>query len=112
MNQVILVGEVCDDAETIFDKKEAETKLMRFHLSVPRPFKNREGRYEEDIIKIKVWSNNVEDSKVSLKKAAIIGVRGRISSYPYTNAEGEELFSNDVIADRVTYLTTNVGKID
>ncbi|AHI58120.1 hypothetical protein P344_03925 [Spiroplasma mirum ATCC 29335] len=37
---------------------------MKFLLKVQRPFKNREGNYDEDIVNFKVWTNNIDDLDV------------------------------------------------
>ncbi|WP_338965821.1 MULTISPECIES: hypothetical protein [unclassified Spiroplasma] len=37
MNQVMLVGQVEGTYEIIYDKKEAERKLMKFLLKIQRP---------------------------------------------------------------------------
>lgn len=78
MNQVVLVGQVQGGPEIIFDKKDLDRKLMRFFVKIKRPFKNKEGDYEDDIVKIKVWTNNVD---ISLKDKAVIGIKGCIQSY-------------------------------
>lgn len=41
MNQVILVGQIEGTYEIIYDKKEAERKLMKFLLKIQGPFKKR-----------------------------------------------------------------------
>lgn len=104
MNQVILVGEVQGRADIIFNKKESDHKLMRLYVKVKRPFKNKEGEYDDDIIKVKVWTNNIDDVEVSLKDKSVIGIKGRISSFNISN--DEENYINEVIADKITYLTT------
>ena len=48
----------------------------------------------------------IDNLDLSLKDKAIIGIKGRIQSYPYINDDGEELFANDIVADRITYLSS------
>ncbi len=101
----MLVGQVEGPYEIVYDKKETERKLMKFLLKVQRPFKNREGNYDEDIVNVKVWTNNIDDLDVSLRDKAIIAVKGRIQSFKANNFDDESYY-NDIIADRVTYLTS------
>lgn len=54
MNQVMLVGQVEGTYEIIYDKKEAERKLMKFLLKIQRPFKNKDGNYDSDLVNVKV----------------------------------------------------------
>ncbi|ELL44153.1 MULTISPECIES: single-stranded DNA-binding protein [Spiroplasma] len=105
MNQVILVGQVEGTYEIIYDKKEAERKLMKFLLKIQRPFKNKDGNYDSDLVNVKVWTNNIDDLDISLRDKAIIAVKGRIQSFRSNNFD-EENYYNDIIADRVTYLSS------
>ncbi|WP_338992469.1 single-stranded DNA-binding protein [Spiroplasma endosymbiont of Seladonia tumulorum] len=105
MNQVILVGQVEETYEIIYDKKEAERKLMKFLLKIQRPFKNKDGNYDNDLVNVKVWTNNIDDLYISLRDKAIIAVKGRIQSFRFNNFD-EENYYNDIIADRVTYLSS------
>lgn len=77
---------------------------MRLFVKVKRPFKNEEGAYDDDIIKVKLWTNNIDDADVSLKDKSVIGIKGRISSFNISN--DEENYINEVIAEKITYLTT------
>lgn len=106
MNQVVLVGQFQGGPEIIFDKKDLDRKLMRFFVKIKRPFKNKEGDYEDDIVKIKVWTNNVDDVDISLKDKAVIGIKERIQSYDISNTDDTN-YINEVIADKITHLTSS-----
>ncbi|WP_236608000.1 single-stranded DNA-binding protein [Spiroplasma chrysopicola] len=103
MNQVMLVGQVEGSYEIVYDKKESERKLMKFLLKVQRPFKNRDGHYDNDLVNIKVWTNNIDDLDISLQDKAMIIVKGRVQSYRSNNYD-DDIYYNEIIADKVTYL--------
>lgn len=101
----MLVGQVEGTYEIIYDKKEAERKLMKFLLKIQRLFKNKDGNYDSDLVNVKVWTNNIDDLDISLRDKAIIAVKERIQSFRSNNFD-EENYYNDIIADRVTYLSS------
>ncbi|WP_342256180.1 single-stranded DNA-binding protein [Spiroplasma endosymbiont of Poecilobothrus nobilitatus] len=105
MNQVILVRQVEGTYEIIYDKKEAGRKIMKFSLKIQRPFKNKDGNYDSDLVNAKVWTNNIDDLDIILRDKAIIAVKGWIKSFRSNNFD-EENYYNDIIADRVTYLSS------
>ena len=78
---------------------------MKFLLKVQHPFKNKEENYDEDIVNVKVWTNNTDDLDISLRDKAIIAVKGRIQSFK-TNNYDEETYFNDITAHHITYLTS------
>ena len=72
LNQVVLVGRVTRPLET---KKGVST----FTIKVPRPYKNADGIYEDDIIQVHVHEGMVNNLTI-LETNYLVGVRGRLSA--------------------------------
>lgn len=55
MNQVLLVGRLCQEPEVITTEKDKKRSVIT--LAVNRPYKNSEGIYEADFIRCVLWNN-------------------------------------------------------
>lgn len=67
-------------------------------ISVARQFKDEEGKYINDIIRVVIKGSMFENMKEYCKKGDIVGVKGRIET---TNKNIE------LIAEKITFLSTN-----
>ena len=89
LNQVVLVGRII----TI-----ENNNVM---INVPRNYKNEEGIYENDTIKINVIDNIFKNVKEYCMKGDLIGIRGRIESQENTII---------IKAEKITFLSTRKEK--
>ena len=89
LNQVVLVGRII----TI-----ENNNVM---INVPRNYKNEEGIYENDTIKINVIDNIFKNVKEYCMKGDLIGIRGRIESQENTII---------IKAEKITFLNTRKEK--
>lgn len=97
LNQIILVGRLYKGVEI---EEEKNRKVSTITLVAPRSYKNEEGIYESDFIKIKVYDNMAENIKDYCAKGDILGIKGRIQS------EEEENTKMEIIAEKVTFLSS------
>lgn len=104
MNQVVLVGRLTTDAEVneVADNK----KVTSITIAVPRSYKNSDGIYETDFIKCILWNNMAVNTQSYCHKGDVIGVKGRIQTRCY-DTENERKYITEVIADKVTFLSSN-----
>ena len=104
LNQIILVGRITKDLEV----KELENgkKVVTMNIAIPRSFKNAEGEYETDFINIRVWDSIAENIKEYCRKGDIVGIKGRIQSNTIEKENGEKEFITEIVAERVTYLSS------
>ena len=86
LNQFIVVGRI----DTI-NKEDDKTLLV---IKVPRSYKNENGEYESDTIKIQVYNNISEAINDYCKHGDIVGVKGRIQE------------DNILIAEKVSFLSS------
>ena len=110
LNQVILVGRLTSDLET----KELEDgkKVSNMTLAIPRSFKNADGEYETDFIDVVTFGQIADTTAEYCKKGDMIGVKGRVETSVYENETGEKKKSTQIIADRITFLSSSKIKDD
>ena len=86
LNQAILVGRVWDMDATDY-----------IIVSVPRSFKNADGEYDNDMIKVTLEGTINSNTREYCHKGDIIGVKGRIR----VDDDGMK-----IVAEKVTFLSS------
>ena len=76
MNEVVLVGRLTKDPEVVTTENNKKRALIT--LAVPRKFKNVDGIYETDFIRIVLWNVIALNTKEYCKSGDLLGVKGRI----------------------------------
>lgn len=104
LNQVVLVGRLTDDLEV--SETENGKKVTTMILAVQRSFKNSDGVYDADFIKCTLWNAVASSTSEYCKKGDIIGLKGRIQVNTYTYPDGTKKYSTEVIAEKVTFLSS------
>lgn len=104
LNQVVLVGRLTDDLEVT--ETENGKKVTTMILAVQRSFKNSDGVYEADFIKCTLWNAVASSTSEYCKKGDIIGLKGRLQVNSYTDSDGTKKYSTEVIAEKVTFLSS------
>ena len=108
-NSLILVGRMAKEIEA----KEKEGKeYAEIVLSIPRNVKNEEGIYETDFIKCTLWNAIADRTAEYCKKGDIVGVKGRLQVSSYEDKEGKKQYSTEVIAEKVTFLSSKSSEDD
>ncbi len=104
LNQVVLVGRLTKDVEA----KELEDgkKVSNITLAIPRSYKNAEGVYETDFVECVLWNSIAENTAEYCKKGDIVGIKGRLQTDSFEKEEGEKVFKLNVIAEKVTFLSS------
>lgn len=104
LNQVVLVGRLVKDPEIV--EIEEGKKVSNITIAIPRSFKNMDGEYETDYINCVLWDAVARNTTEYCKKGDILGVKGRMQSSSYEKENGEKVYKVDVIAERVTFLSS------
>lgn len=104
LNQTILVGRIVNDPELI--ETENGKQYTNLTLAIPRPFKNENGEYDTDFIKCILWGATAANTVKYCNKGNVVGVKGRLQSNNYKDKEGHNIFSIDIIAEKITCLTS------
>ena len=103
LNQVVIVGRLVRNPEL----KETENGLKVTHitLAVPRSYKNVDGEYDADFVDCTLWTGIAESTTEYCHKGDLLGIKGRLQTSCYEK-DGEKKYTMDVIAEKVTYLTS------
>ena len=102
LNQVILVGRLVKDIE--LKNGENEGKYAILELAIPRSFKNSEGCYDTDFVKVKTFGNVAENTSDYCKKGDIIGVKGRIQT-----EKVDDNYIINIMGEKITFLSSSKG---
>ena len=105
LNNVILVGRLTADPEII--EIEDKKKVTSVILAVNRNFKNAEGLYDTDFIRCILWNSVASTTTEYCHIGDVIGVKGRLQTSKYEDENKKIHYITDVIAERVTFLSTN-----
>ena len=104
MNQVVLVGRLANDPEV--NETENGKKYTAISLAVTRNFKNISGEYETDFIRCILWNGVAANTSEYCKKGDVLGIKGRLQVNKYETENNEIKYATEVIAERVTFLST------
>lgn len=105
LNQIVLVGRLVRNPE--LKKTDNNKNVMNITLAIPRSFKNINGEYETDFIECILWEGTAKSTNEYCKKGDIIGVKGRIQSYNIEKDDGTKKYGTEIIAEKVTFLSSN-----
>lgn len=108
LNHVVLVGRLVKVPE--IHKTESGKSVATMVLAVTRPFKTISGEYESDFIECTLWQNIAETTITYVKKGDLIGIKGRLASHVEDKEEGKYYHTNEVMVERVTFLSSNNKK--
>ena len=108
MNQVVLVCRMTSNPNVI--ETENGKKYTVINLAVQRAFKNQDGIYETDFIRCILWNGIASNTCEFCKIGDVIGIKGRLQNRIYENNNEETQYITEVIAERVTFLSSNKTK--
>ena len=107
LNQIILVGRLVKTPELFLTENGKKGSIVT--LAVGRGFKNQDGEYDTDFIDVNLWSVVAENTAEYCKTGDIVGIRGRVQSRIIENEDGTKYKRMEVIADKVTFLSSAKG---
>ncbi len=102
MNSVILIGRLTKDPEIMY--LDSGTTVGRFTLAVDRIAKSGNER-QADFIRITAFGKQAENCGKFITKGKQVAVEGRIQTGSYQNKNGDTVYTTDVIANRVEFLS-------
>lgn len=105
LNNVVLVGRLTGNPEIV--EVENNKKVTSIILAVNRNFKNSEGLYDTDFIRCILWNSIASSTTEYCCSGDVIGIKGRLQSSKFEDENGKSHFVTDVVAERVTFLSSN-----
>ena len=110
INQIMLVGRLVRTPDLFLT--ETGKKGSFITLAVGRPFKNQNGEYDTDFIDCALWAGVAESTAEYCKTGDIVGIRGRIQTRIIENEDGSKEKIMEIVADKVTFLSSGSKKKD
>lgn len=108
MNHVVLVGRLTEDPVVI--TTEEDKKVTTVTVAVTRNYKNVDGIYESDFIRCVLWNGIASNTSEYCHSGDVIGVKGRLQSSNYDDENGKRHFVTEVVAEKVTFLSSSKTK--
>ena len=105
LNQTVIVGRLVSNPE--IRETENGNKVSNITLAVPRSYKNSNGEYDTDFISCVLWKGIAENAAEYCHKGDLLGIKGRIQSRNIELDEDTKRQVVEVIAEKVTYLSTS-----
>ena len=106
-NYLMLVGTITKDIEL---KETTDGKVVTtVDLAVTREFKNVDGGYDCDFIRITLWGFVAELAFETLSKGSRVGIKGRVYPHNEQLASGAYVPINELIGERLIYFDKNTG---
>ncbi|HHX49733.1 MAG TPA: single-stranded DNA-binding protein [Clostridiales bacterium] len=102
MNKVVLIGNLAADPD--FTVTTNNISVCRFSIAVQRRFSQADGQ-NVDFIPIVVWRKVAELCRDYLSKGKKVAISGSIQVRNWLNNEGQRVYTTEVIADEVEFLT-------
>ena len=105
MNSVALIGRLTKDPDITY--MPSGNTVCKFTLAV-----NRLGKYDADFIRIVTWNIVAENCNKYLAKGSQVGIQGRIQTGSYKNKDGQTVYTTDVMANNVEFLSKSQKRSD
>ena len=108
MNQVVLIGNLTRDPELRYSTGGSQTAICRFTVAVNERRRNPQTQEWEDnpsFIPVVVFGKQAENCDRYLAKGRKAAISGRIQTGSYTNKEGQKVYTTEVIANNVEFLS-------
>ncbi len=102
MNKAMLIGRITTKPE--LRTTSSGTPYTRFSIAINRQYANENGEKETDFINILVWRKQAENVCNFLDKGSQIAIEGRIQTGNYTDKDGNNRNSFEVVADNIQFL--------
>jgi len=102
MNNVVLLGRVTKDIEMRVIS-ETQMAVAKFSIAIDRQVTKGKEK-QTDFINIVVFGKTAEACEKYTAKGKMIAIQGRIQTGSYKNKEGVNIYTTDVIADKVEFV--------
>ncbi|MFT8491524.1 single-stranded DNA-binding protein [Liquorilactobacillus satsumensis] len=101
MNSVNLTGRLVADPELRYSA--SGTAFANSTIAVQRNFKNQQGEYESDFIRLTASGKRAETFANYFHKGSLLGISGEIRTGSYEK-NGQKVYTTDVNINQLTFL--------
>lgn len=107
MNKVEIAGTVGSDPK--ISVMESGASLVRFSVATNEYFRKKDGTLAEETSwhSVSAWSSKTLPDFAKIKRGMFVEINGKIRYSKYRTKEGEERFSSEIIAYKISIPETN-----
>lgn len=104
VNKVILIGNLGQDPEVRSTQSGQSVASLR--LATAEKFKDKDGNWQEraEWHSVVVWGRQAETIQQYCKKGKQLYIEGRLQTRKWTDKEGKERYSTEIVAENVRFL--------
>lgn len=104
VNKTILLGRLGKDVEMRMTQNG--TAVANFTLATSERFKDRDGNPQErtEWHNIVLWGRQAEIAEQYLKKGDEVYIEGRIQTRKWTDKEGQDRYTTEIVGDRLNLI--------
>ena len=112
VNKVILIGNVGRDPETRY--MPSGDAMVNLSLATTDTWKDKNGEKQEktEWHRIVIFGKTAEIAGQYLRKGSQIYIEGRLQTRKWTDKEGQERYTTEIVADRMQMLGSRSGGAD
>lgn len=112
VNKVILIGNVGRDPETRY--MPSGDAMVNLSLATTDQWKDKNGERQEktEWHRIVIFGKTAEIAGQYLRKGSQIYIEGRLQTRKWTDKEGQERYTTEIVADRMQMLGSRAGGAD
>lgn len=108
MNVVVLTGRLTADGDY---RQTDTTSIYKFTMAVDRDIKAENG-VKADFPRVVVFGKVADNCNKYLGKGKMVAVKGRLQTGRYENDKGDTIYTTDVIAERVDFLSPKEKEVE
>ena len=101
LNKIFIMGRLTRDPE--LRRTQSGTAVTSFSLAVDRDFKSQSGEKETDFLDVVAWRSTAEFVAKYFTKGRMAIVEGRLQIRPWTDKDGNNRRSAEVVADNIYF---------
>ena len=101
LNKIFIMGRLTRDPE--LRRTQSGTPVTSFSLAVDRDYKSQSGEKETDFIDVVAWRSTAEFVAKYFTKGRMAIVEGRLQIRPWTDKDGNNRRSAEVVADNIYF---------
>ena len=101
LNRITITGRMTRDPE--LRTTQSGISVTSFSIANQRNYKNNSGERETDFFDVVAWRNTAEFVTKYFSKGSLVTVDGRLESRKFTDKQGNERKTVEIIADNVFF---------
>lgn len=104
MNKITILGRFVENPTIAYTK--SNKAILKSTIAVNRNFKNTDGQYDADFIRIIAFDKKAETIAQYFDKGSRILISGRLQTGSYDDKDNKKKYTTDVIVEEIDFIET------